>query len=124
MVSSACKTLHTCDCCEFSDNFIIALISEHNYALRTWFLGHHAGFVKVSKNDYLFKIIFFTYMHMVINCYFQALEECVDEGLVKHLGLSNFNSEQIQEVLDHSRIKPAAIQVSCFMLNTYFAYLV
>lgn len=43
------------------------------------------------------------------------MEDCVDEGLVKYIGLSNFNSEQIKRVLDVARIKPVVNQV-CFCL--------
>lgn len=43
----------------------------------------------------------------------QAMEDCVDEGLVKYIGLSNFNSEQIQRILDVARIKPVINQVEC-----------
>ena len=41
----------------------------------------------------------------------QALEECADEGLIRSIGVSNFNSQQIQEILDKARIKPAVLQV-------------
>jgi diketogulonate reductase-like aldo/keto reductase len=41
----------------------------------------------------------------------KAMEKCVDEGLVRSIGLSNFNSQQIQDVIDNSRIKPAVLQV-------------
>uniref|UniRef100_A0A7S3PJ30 NADP-dependent oxidoreductase domain-containing protein n=1 Tax=Aplanochytrium stocchinoi TaxID=215587 RepID=A0A7S3PJ30_9STRA len=42
----------------------------------------------------------------------KALEECVDEGLVKSLGLSNFNSIQIKEVIDAAtKYKPEVLQV-------------
>lgn len=41
------------------------------------------------------------------------MEDCVDEGLVKYIGLSNFNSEQIQRILDVARIKPVINQVLC-----------
>ena len=48
-------------------------------------------------------------------CLLQAIEKCVDEGLVKNIGLSNFNSVQIQEIIDNSRIKPSVLQVkNCF----------
>lgn len=41
-----------------------------------------------------------------------ALEECVDEGLVKAIGLSNFNSRQIDEVFAcAAKHKPAVLQV-------------
>lgn len=40
-----------------------------------------------------------------------ALEECVDKGLVNAIGLSNFNSMQIKEILERSRIKPSVLQV-------------
>lgn len=32
-------------------------------------------------------------------------------GLVKNIGLSNFNSQQIQQVYDNSTIKPSVLQV-------------
>ncbi|RUS19720.1 NADP-dependent oxidoreductase domain-containing protein [Endogone sp. FLAS-F59071] len=41
----------------------------------------------------------------------KAMEALVDAGLVKHIGLSNFNIRKIQYVLDHARIRPAALQV-------------
>jgi len=47
----------------------------------------------------------------------KALEACVDEGLIKTIGLSNFNSLQVQDVLDHCRIKPTILQVE---INLYF----
>ncbi|XP_077981302.1 aldo-keto reductase family 1 member A1-A-like [Glandiceps talaboti] len=40
-----------------------------------------------------------------------AMEKLVDEGLCKHIGLSNFNTKQIAEILDNCRIKPAALQI-------------
>lgn len=39
------------------------------------------------------------------------LEKCVEEGLVKSIGLSNFNSKQITEVYNKSKVKPAVLQV-------------
>ncbi|OQV16790.1 Alcohol dehydrogenase [NADP(+)] [Hypsibius exemplaris] len=43
----------------------------------------------------------------------KELEKLVDEGLVKSIGLSNFNEKQIQNVIDNARIKPANLQVEC-----------
>lgn len=40
-----------------------------------------------------------------------AMEELVKAGKTKSIGLSNFNSEQIKDVLDHSNIKPAVLQI-------------
>lgn len=39
------------------------------------------------------------------------MEDCVDLGLVKHIGCSNFNSKQLQRLLDEGRIQPAVNQV-------------
>jgi diketogulonate reductase-like aldo/keto reductase len=44
------------------------------------------------------------------------MEECVKQGLTKSIGLSNFNSEQIQRVLDIATIKPVVNQV--LLLNS------
>lgn len=43
----------------------------------------------------------------------RALENLVDQGLVKSIGISNFNSEQIKRVYDSARIKPAVLQIEC-----------
>lgn len=43
----------------------------------------------------------------------KALEECVRQGLTKAIGVSNFNSQQIQRILDIATIKPAMVQVEC-----------
>lgn len=50
----------------------------------------------------------------------RAMEDCVDVGLVKDIGCSNFNSLQLQRLLDEARIKPAVNQfeVNCYLTNT------
>ncbi|PSN30152.1 hypothetical protein C0J52_23236, partial [Blattella germanica] len=44
----------------------------------------------------------------------KGMEECVRQGLVKSIGLSNFNSEQIKRILDIATIKPTINQVECY----------
>uniref|UniRef100_A0A8C4W2R9 NADP-dependent oxidoreductase domain-containing protein n=1 Tax=Gopherus evgoodei TaxID=1825980 RepID=A0A8C4W2R9_9SAUR len=41
----------------------------------------------------------------------RAMEKLVDEGLVKSVGVSNFNASQLERLLSVCRIKPAANQV-------------
>ncbi|XP_067893158.1 aldo-keto reductase family 1 member A1-B [Heterodontus francisci] len=48
----------------------------------------------------------------------KALEGLVKKGLVKAIGLSNFNSRQIDDVISKATIKPAVLQVEC---HPYFA---
>lgn len=43
----------------------------------------------------------------------QALEKCVDAGLVRSLGVSNFSNQQILRILDIARHKPVISQVEC-----------
>ncbi|XP_053384554.1 aldo-keto reductase family 1 member B1-like [Mercenaria mercenaria] len=45
----------------------------------------------------------------------KALEDCVDEGLVRNIGVSNFSSKQLQRILDKARIKPQINQVECHL---------
>lgn len=42
-----------------------------------------------------------------------AMEKLVEKGLVRSIGLSNFNSEQIKDILDKGKIPPATNQVEC-----------
>ncbi|XP_063703688.1 1,5-anhydro-D-fructose reductase [Culicoides brevitarsis] len=41
----------------------------------------------------------------------KAMEEMVEKGLTKHIGLSNFNEKQIQRIIDNCTIKPANLQI-------------
>nr|XP_033324926.1 1,5-anhydro-D-fructose reductase-like [Megalopta genalis] len=43
----------------------------------------------------------------------RGMEECVKLGLVKSIGLSNFNSKQIDSILSIAKIKPVINQVEC-----------
>lgn len=47
----------------------------------------------------------------------RAMEECVQKGMVKSIGVSNFNSHQLQRILDSCRIKPVTNQVVNQHLN-------
>lgn len=46
----------------------------------------------------------------------QAMEECVAAGLIKHIGVSNFNIQRLQELLDKGSVHVAANQVECHPL--------
>lgn len=39
------------------------------------------------------------------------MEEQVRKGLVRKIGLSNFNVDQVKEIYDNSEIKPCVLQV-------------
>ncbi|XP_053976342.1 aldo-keto reductase family 1 member B1-like [Hylaeus volcanicus] len=42
-----------------------------------------------------------------------AMESLVEKNLVKNIGVSNFNSQQIERVLSNCKIKPVTNQVEC-----------
>ncbi|XP_011295548.1 1,5-anhydro-D-fructose reductase isoform X1 [Musca domestica] len=44
---------------------------------------------------------------------YKAMEKLVKLGLVRSIGVSNFNSEQLQRILDNCEIKPVTNQVEC-----------
>lgn len=41
----------------------------------------------------------------------QKFEEFVGAGLIKSIGISNFNQRQVQRILDNAIIKPASLQI-------------
>ncbi|XP_065931753.1 aldo-keto reductase family 1 member B1-like [Magallana gigas] len=48
----------------------------------------------------------------------KGMEKLVDEGLVKSIGLSNFNESQIERVIKNCRIKPSNLQIG---VHPYFS---
>lgn len=48
---------------------------------------------------------------------YQLMEKAYKEGKVKAIGLSNFNQEQIQEILDICEVKPAVLQTEVHPYN-------
>jgi len=43
----------------------------------------------------------------------EAMEELVDAGFVKSIGISNFDSNQVQRIIDVARIEPVMNQIEC-----------
>jgi len=66
--------------------------------------GQHVSFTKNEDGS-------MKYTDVPLMDTWAALEACVDEGLIRSIGLSNFNETQIQEIYDNGRIKPAMLQV-------------
>ena len=46
----------------------------------------------------------------------KALEPLVSEGLVRSLGVSNFNAKQVKRLLEHAVVKPVVNQVSFIVI--------
>lgn len=42
------------------------------------------------------------------------MEACVSQGLVRSIGVSNFNSQQLRRLMDHCTIRPVTNQVNKF----------
>lgn len=51
------------------------------------------------------------YDHIDYKETWRAMEKLVEKGLVRAIGLSNFNSRQIDDVITIATIKPAVLQV-------------
>ncbi|ORX64150.1 aldehyde reductase [Basidiobolus meristosporus CBS 931.73] len=52
-----------------------------------------------------------TYVDVSIRETWEAMEELVDAGLVKNIGVANFNCSLLMDLLKYARIKPAVNQV-------------
>jgi diketogulonate reductase-like aldo/keto reductase len=50
------------------------------------------------------------------------MEECVTSGLAKSIGLSNFNSKQVDEILGIAKIRPVINQVQNQQLSFIFRF--
>ena len=48
-----------------------------------------------------------------INETWRAMEQLVDSGKTRHIGLSNFNCQLIRQVLSIARIPPSTLQIEC-----------
>jgi len=57
------------------------------------------GIIQYSDHDYV--------------AVWKAMERLVKKGLVKSIGVSNFNKEQLERILEVSSIKPVVNQVEC-----------
>lgn len=43
----------------------------------------------------------------------KAMEEYVEKGLIKSIGISNFDERRIMDIIDHTKIIPAVDQIEC-----------
>lgn len=50
-------------------------------------------------------------------CSWEALEGLVDEGIIKSIGVSNFQMDQLKELWTVARIKPSLVQMNSDPLN-------
>jgi D-xylose reductase len=48
----------------------------------------------------------------------EAMEELVSLGLVRNIGLSNYNIQSIRDILSYAKVKPAVLQVELHPYNT------
>ena len=82
------------------------ILTPLNSLLQNWehVDGQHVSFTKNEDGS-------MKYTDVPLMDTWAALEACVDEGLIRSIGLSNFNETQIQEIYDNGRIKPAMLQV-------------
>ncbi|CAH1363923.1 unnamed protein product [Tenebrio molitor] len=71
------------------------------------FRCNEASFAPLTNEDGSFSLD----VDSDIICTWQAMEEQVESGLARTIGLSNFNGEQIERVYNSAKVKPAVLQV-------------
>ena len=85
-----------------------------------WPIAHKKGIVFSEDADGFLPI-----EEMPIADTWKAMEACVDQGLVKHIGVSNFNIPKLKKLLATARIQPEMNQVESHPLlaqNELFAF--
>jgi alcohol dehydrogenase (NADP+) len=85
-----------------------------------WPIAHKKGVVFSETADGFLPI-----EEMPIADTWKAMESCVDQGLVRHIGVSNFNIPKLKKLLRTARIKPEMNQVESHPLlaqNELFSF--
>ncbi|CAN7992050.1 unnamed protein product [Ixodes pacificus] len=111
-VTSKCwNTFHSkskvLECCQLSLKRL--RLDYLDLYLMHWPFGYQEGgdiFPRNQAGDILFSDV--DYLET-----WEGMEECYEKGLVRDIGLSNFNSEQIMRVLKAAKVKPVMLQVEC-----------
>ena len=58
------------------------------------------------------------FLPLDIKSVWRGLEKCVELGLTKSIGVSNFSCKKIEDLLRYANIPPAVNQVILFLLET------
>lgn len=98
MVKQACQTTLENLNLTYLDNYLIH-----------WPMAYKDG-CELYPKDEQGKIIF---SNVDYTDTWKAMEELVDDGLCLNIGLSNFNIQQIQRILNIARILPSVLQIEC-----------
>lgn len=86
---------------DYIDLYLIHFPVGFAYVDDSTFIPKEEGAQFVTTNDY--------------DCVdiWKAMEQLVKKGLVRSIGISNFNAEQVERVLKNCEIKPVVNQVEC-----------
>lgn len=89
-------------------HFSLSLVAFHlSFKLCSHFVSPRQGDVPFPKKDDGTLL----YDDIDYKLTWAAMEKLVEKGLVRSIGLSNFNSRQIDDILSIASIKPTVLQV-------------
>ncbi|KAH8034170.1 hypothetical protein HPB51_021560 [Rhipicephalus microplus] len=95
------------ECCELSLKKL--RLEYFDLYLIHWPMGYQEGgdmFPRNENGDFIFSDVDFLET-------WAALEECVEKGLAKSIGVCNFNKDQLHRLIEAAKIKPAMLQIEC-----------